>query len=63
SACRNTNAICASENFDAFIVLPRPTALKTHTAKLEFSSKDRSKNREAGHPAPAPTWLSQPNPL
>ena len=42
------NAICASENFDLFIVLPRPAAQKGHPAKLEFSSKKRSRNREAG---------------
>src|SRR5262245_50459199 len=42
-------AICASVNFDLFMVLPRPTARITHAAKLEFSSKDRSENREAGH--------------
>jgi hypothetical protein len=29
--------------------VPRPTARITHTAKLEFSSEDRSENREAGH--------------
>src|SRR5262249_2636989 len=42
-------AICASVNFDLFMVLPRPTARIAHAAKLEFSSKDRSENREAGH--------------
>src|SRR5262245_39739530 len=42
-------AICASVNFDLFMVLPRPTARITHAAKLEFSSNDRSNNREAGH--------------
>jgi hypothetical protein len=31
------------------MVLPRPTARIAHAAKLEFSSKDRSENREAGH--------------
>src|SRR5262249_8346683 len=41
-------AICASVNFDLFMVLPRPTARIAHAAKLEFSSKDRSENREAG---------------
>src|SRR5262249_43496431 len=40
-------AICASINFDLFMVLPRPPARITHAAKLEFSSKDRSENREA----------------
>src|SRR5262249_6594215 len=29
--------------------VPRPTAQITHAAKLEFSSEDRSENREAGH--------------
>src|SRR5262249_39639950 len=29
-------AICASVNFDLFMVLPRPTARITHAAKLEF---------------------------
>src|SRR5262245_21583166 len=42
-------AICASVNFDLFMVLPRPTARIAHAAKLEFSSRDRSENREAGH--------------
>src|SRR5215831_16292016 len=42
-------AICASVNFDLFMVLPRPTARIAHAAKLEFSSNDRSENREAGH--------------
>src|SRR5262245_30979974 len=42
-------AICASVNLDLFMVLPRPTARIAHAAKLEFSSKDRSENREAGH--------------
>src|SRR5262249_1491876 len=41
-------AICASVNFDLFMVLPRPTARIANAAKLEFSSKDRSNNREAG---------------
>jgi hypothetical protein len=36
-------------NFDLFMVLPRPTALRASAAKLEFSSKDRSKFKEAGH--------------
>src|SRR5262249_8339567 len=49
SPCRRMRAICASVNFDLFMVLPRPTARITHAAKLEFSSKDRSDNREAGH--------------
>jgi transposase len=48
SPCRRMKAICASVNFDLFMVRPRPTA--THAAKLEFSSNDRSKNREAGQP-------------
>jgi hypothetical protein len=39
-------AICASENFDLFVVLPRPTG---QAAKLEFFSKDRSEKREADH--------------
>src|SRR5262245_7532901 len=43
-------AICASVNLDLFMVLPRPTARIAHAAKLEFSSKDRSENREAGQP-------------
>src|SRR5215831_13245253 len=42
-------AICASVNLDLFMVLPRPTARLAHAAKLEFSSKDRSENREADH--------------
>src|SRR5262245_55682568 len=42
-------AICASVNLYLFMVLPRPTARIAHAAKLEFSSKDRSENREAGH--------------
>ena len=42
-------AICASVNFDRFIVLPRPTAPNRCAAKLEFSSNPRSNNREAGH--------------
>jgi hypothetical protein len=42
------DAMCASLNFDLFMILPRPTARITHAAKLEFSSRDRSKNREAG---------------
>src|SRR6516164_8116923 len=48
SPCRRMKAICASVNFDLFMVLPRPTARIAHAAKLEFSSKDRSENREAG---------------
>jgi hypothetical protein len=39
-------AICASVNFDLFMVLPRPTARIAHAAKLEFSSKDRSENKQ-----------------
>jgi putative transposase len=31
------------------MVLPRPAARITLAAKLEFSSNDRSENREAGH--------------
>ena len=38
-------AICASVNFDLFMVLPRPTAATGYAAKLEFSSNDRSKNK------------------
>ena len=34
-------AICASVNFDRFIVLPRPTAPNRCAAKLEFSSNPR----------------------
>src|SRR6266516_5486973 len=49
SPCRRMKAICASENFDLFMVLPRPTARITHAAKLEFSSKDRARKRGAGH--------------
>src|SRR6266536_3263128 len=49
SPCRRMKAICASENFDLFMVRPRPTARITHAAKLEFSSKDRSRKRGAGH--------------
>jgi hypothetical protein len=48
SPCRRMKATCASVNFDLFMVLPRPTARITHAAKLEFSSKDWSNNREAG---------------
>src|SRR5262249_7980801 len=48
SPCRRMKAICASVNFDLFMVLPRPTARIAHAAKLEFSSNDRSENREAG---------------
>src|SRR5262244_3865754 len=50
-------AICASVNLDLFMVLPRPTARIAHAAKLEFSSKDRSENREAGHPPTPPGVL------
>jgi hypothetical protein len=32
-----------SENFDFFMVLPRPTAQGDHAAKLEFSNNFRSK--------------------
>jgi hypothetical protein len=42
-------AICASVNFDLFMVFPRPTTRITHAAKLEFSSNLRSKKPEAGH--------------
>ena len=49
SLCRRMKAICASVNFDLFMVLPRPTARIAHAAKLEFSSNDRSEDREAGH--------------
>src|SRR5262249_54937519 len=49
SACRRMKAICASVNFDLFMVLPRSAARIADAAKLEFSSKDRSNNREAGH--------------
>ena len=35
-------------NFDLFMALPRPTARITHAAKLEFPSKNRFENREAG---------------
>src|SRR5262249_50438450 len=38
-------AICASVNLDLFMVLPRPTARIAHAAKLEFSSKDRSRKQ------------------
>src|SRR5262249_60545261 len=48
SPCRRMKAICASVNFDLFMVLPRPTARIAHASKLEFSSNDRSENREAG---------------
>jgi hypothetical protein len=44
-----TKAICASVNFDLFMVLPRPAARITLAAKLEFSSNDRSEYKEAGH--------------
>jgi hypothetical protein len=44
-------AIYGSLNFDLFMVLPRPTARITNAAKLEFSSNDRSKNREAVMPS------------
>jgi hypothetical protein len=49
SACHRTKAICASVNFDRFMVLPRPTARISHAAKLEFSSNLRSRKPEAGH--------------
>src|SRR5262249_44301441 len=49
SPCRRMKAFCPSVNLDLFMVLPRPTARIAHAAKLEFSSKDRSENREAGH--------------
>ena len=49
--CRRMKAICASVNFDLFMVLPRPTARIAQAAKLEFSSKDPSENREAGQAA------------
>jgi hypothetical protein len=42
-------AICASVNFDRFMLLPRPAARIRHAAKLEFSSKDRSRKPEAHH--------------
>src|SRR6516162_3659122 len=42
-------AICASVNFDRFMVLPRPTARISRAAKLEFSSNLRSRKPEAGH--------------
>ena len=48
-ACRRMKAICASVNFDRFMLLPRPAARIRHAAKLEFSSKDRSRKPEAGH--------------
>jgi hypothetical protein len=44
---RKMKAICASENFDVFMVLPRPTAPITHAAKLEFLSKINPGNRGA----------------
>src|SRR5215831_4938531 len=56
SPCRRMKAICASVNFDLFMVLPRPTARIAHAAKLEFSSKDRSENREAGHESEQRWW-------
>jgi hypothetical protein len=34
-------AICASVNFDRFMVLPHPTARIRRAATLEFSIKDR----------------------
>jgi len=43
--CRKMKAICASVNFDLFMVLPRPTM----SAKLEFSSKDRSRKPGSCH--------------
>ena len=49
SPWRRTNAICASVNFDLFMALPRPAARITLAAKLEFSSNERSENREAPH--------------
>jgi hypothetical protein len=49
SPCRRMKGICASENFDLFMVAPHPTARITHAAKLEFSSKDRPRKRGAGH--------------
>src|SRR5262249_6261301 len=49
SACRRMKAICASVNFDLFMVLPRSAARIADSAKLEVSSQARSTNREAGH--------------
>ncbi len=55
SPWRRMKAICASENFDLFMVLPCPTGQAT---KLEFSSKHRSQNRGAGHLGSASvSWL------
>jgi hypothetical protein len=51
SACRRMKAICASENFDRFIVLSPSNGPNRCAAKLEFSSNNRSKNREAGQSA------------
>jgi hypothetical protein len=45
-------AICASVNFDLFMVFPRPTARITHAAKLESRGfcevawHDRARNQE-----------------
>jgi hypothetical protein len=41
STCREMKAICVSENFDLFMILPSPTAVMGHAANLEFSGKDR----------------------
>jgi hypothetical protein len=41
-------AICGSVNFDLFLGHPSSSGPNHTSAKLEFSSKDRSRNREAG---------------
>jgi hypothetical protein len=59
SPCRRMKAICASENFHRFMVLPRPTARIIRAAELKFSSNHRSKNRGAGHGRSATMFKSQ----
>src|SRR5262249_62320159 len=46
---RRLKAICAPIPLGLFVGFPRPQARSADAAKVEFSSKDRSENREAGH--------------
>jgi hypothetical protein len=50
--------IYASVNFDLFMLLPRSTARITRAAKLEFSSKHRSRKPGAGQAYP---WFDEHN--
>jgi hypothetical protein len=43
-------AICASVNFDRFMVLPRPTARISHAAKLEFFFGPENRKQVTGPP-------------